>query len=95
MKELSADDKDYWWAQSSDEDRKRYAKKFLDILDLPHERLPVIERECSAMRQTAVERLSWCRHLQLLQELGHTEHHSTNYARDPELYCHCKRHEHN
>lgn len=61
----------------------------LRILDLPAERLPVLESEYSSIRDIAQEKLKWCRHIDLLQDLRHTKHPSTHYKENPNRVCVC------
>jgi hypothetical protein len=55
------------------------------------DRLPVFEREVESHRDIGRERLNWCRHIQLIQDLEHTRSKSTYCTRDPERYCLCEK----
>lgn len=67
------------------------AKFMLQALGLPKERLPVLEREAESLRDIAGERVHWCRHIELLQDLRHTEHPATYYRTDPDRHCLCQK----
>ncbi len=48
-------------------------------------------REALSLRDIARERVNWCRHIQLIQDLGHTLNPLTSYAYDPERRCLCEK----
>lgn len=50
-------------------------------------------REVLSFRDIARERVNWCRHIQLIQNLGHTLDPLTFYAADPVRYCYCERYQ--
>jgi hypothetical protein len=79
-------------SQKSDEELKANSMQTLRVLGLPSERLPVMEREYHSIRDQARERLDWCRHLNLLQDLRHTQHPSTHFRSDPQRICECTFH---
>lgn len=76
-------------ANFSDQEVSRYAEKILELAELPAERLPMVERDCFSRRDISNEKLSWCRHLELIQDLEHEKSPSTHYAKDPTRYCKC------
>jgi hypothetical protein len=78
-------------AKYSDEEVARYAEDVLEASGLPRDRLEVITREVNSFRDIARERVSWCRHIQLIQDLQHTASPQTYYASDPLRYCYCER----
>jgi hypothetical protein len=86
----SAEQPDNMIALASDAELHRFAHDCLQSLELPLDRLPVIERECESMRCIAVEQRTWCRHLELFQDLRHTQSPRTHYLRDPDRSCYCK-----
>jgi hypothetical protein len=67
------------------------ARFTLDSLGLPAYRLPVLERDAEACRQIARERVDFCRHVNLVQDLSHTRSPSTCYATDPLRACICEK----
>ena len=75
----------------SDEDIERIAEDMLAANDLPRDRLAVMTREAMSFRDIARERVGWCRHIQLIQDLGHTQSPLTYYAYDPQRYCLCEK----
>ncbi|MGI9067353.1 MAG: DUF4365 domain-containing protein [Pyrinomonadaceae bacterium] len=76
-------------ANFSDDKVSEYAAQMLRILELPTDRLPVLENEYSSIRYIAREKLTWCKHIDLLQDLRHTQHPSTHYKKDPNRLCVC------
>lgn len=77
------------YASFSDEQVSQYAKKILELSELPPERLAIVERDCFSRRDISNEKLNWCRHLELIQDLEHEQHPATHYAKDPTRYCKC------
>lgn len=84
-------DPDVREAGSSDEDIERIAEDMLAANDLPRDRLAVMVREALSFRDIARERVGWCRHIQLIKDLGHTRSPVTYYAYDPLRYCYCEK----
>ncbi|HEX7313849.1 MAG TPA: DUF4365 domain-containing protein [Pyrinomonadaceae bacterium] len=80
-------------ADFSDDKVREYAAQMLRILELPTERLPVMEHEYFSIRGIAREKFKWCRHIELLQDLRHTQNFSTMYRRDPPRVCVCNLHQ--
>ncbi len=78
-------------AAYSDEDVERIAGDMLAVNDLPRSRLDIMTREVMSLRDIARERVGWCRHIQLMQRLGHTQSPATFYACDPERSCCCEK----
>ena len=85
------DDPDVREARFTDEDMGRYAEDVLEASGLPRDRLAVMTREVFSFRDVARERVHWCRHIQLIQDLGHTRSPVTFYAYDPERRCYCEK----
>jgi hypothetical protein len=79
-------------AQITDEEIAQNASRMLRLLELPAERLPILEREYISHRDIANEQLSWCRYLELIQDKRHELHASTRYRTDPQRYCRCELH---
>ena len=86
-------DPDNQVAGRTDEEVRNTARRILEGSGLPMDRLPVFEREVQSHRDIGRERLNWCRHIQLIQDLQHTRSRSTSYALDPERYCFCEKFE--
>jgi hypothetical protein len=80
------DDQD---ANLTDEGVRERVEYYLETARLPRERLPVLRREIMSLRDIARERMTWCRHLQLIQNKQHSLSASTLYERDPERWCFC------
>jgi Domain of unknown function (DUF4365) len=89
--ERQAVDEDVHLANETDEALRSIAEFSLEAAHLPPERLPVVEREWQALRLIARERVRFCRHLQLLQNLTHTRSPDTHYRTDPPRGCLCER----
>lgn len=85
------EDADFRWAAETDERLRELASEVLRELNLPTERLPILERDAFSMREISQERLSWCRYIELIQSLRHAEHPATHYLRDPSRYCTCEK----
>lgn len=83
------EDEDHRVAREPDARLKQFARQQLENLQLPAERLPVLEREAFAMREEAQARLNWCRHIELIQDKTHTLEHTTLYAQDPYRMARC------
>jgi hypothetical protein len=88
----SPKDDDDATAAIPDDQIERYATSSLEALQLPPDRLPVLVREWISLRAAAREKLDWCRHLELRQNLLHTRSSATAYATDPPRICRCKLH---
>jgi hypothetical protein len=87
-----AEDEDVHIANEPDEGVRSVAQFVLDSLELPLDRLPVLVREATSIRTIARERISWCRHLNLIQDLRHTLNPATCYLTDPNRACECEKH---
>jgi len=79
-------------AQMSDKELSQYAAEMLRTLNLPEERLPVMEREYSSYRDIARERLNWCGQIELIQDKRHELLPATHYRTDPTRFCLCRLH---
>jgi hypothetical protein len=77
-------------ANFSDDKVREYAAQMLRILQLPPERLSVLEDEYFSIRFIAQEQLNWCRHIDLHQDLRHTQNSATHYLQKPNRVCICK-----
>lgn len=73
----------------TDQEISKFAKRFVQIVGLPPERLPIVERDMSSRRDISREKFEWCRHLELIQDLEHERHIETHYAVDPKRYSRC------
>jgi len=83
-------DSDFSLAEYPRELIRKTARDTLRALDLPDNRLPILEREIESYSDIARERLHWCQHIDLIQDIRHTRDQSTHYARDPERLCMCQ-----
>jgi hypothetical protein len=73
----------------TDDDIRAMARMALESLGIPVDRLPLVEKDCFAGRVIARERRAWCRHIQLHQNLAHSQIPETAYDVDPERICVC------
>lgn len=93
FKELAQPKSEEEWAainaNFSDREVRKYAQKILEMAELPAERLPILERDCFSRRDISNEKFSWCRHLELIQDLEHEGQPATHFAKDPTRYGKC------
>ncbi len=73
----------------SDIDVQRISKLTLREMDLPIERLPLVEKDFFLGRYIAEQRRDWCRHIELEQDLTHLQSPATKYLNDPERFGLC------
>ena len=69
------------------------AKRLQLVYDLPDGRMPTLKNGILAMRDIARERISWCRYIELLEDLAHTENRNTYYLVDPDRHCRCQKYD--
>jgi tetratricopeptide (TPR) repeat protein len=79
---------------ASDADLGRFARETIRSLRIPQERIGNVLKDFKSLRRIRAEQRSWCKHLELLQELGHTESRETVYSIDPNRHCKCRRYSH-
>jgi hypothetical protein len=79
-------------ANMSDETLRAYAAQALRLYDLPPDRLPAMQREYETIRESARDRLNWCRHLDRRSDDRHMRSHETMYKTDPDRICICHLH---
>jgi hypothetical protein len=82
-------DQDVAFAISTDVEIRKFAQDMAKIEGLPIDRLPIIERDCFATRDGSKERVEWCEHFEILQDLRHLAHMSTKFREDPNRICKC------
>ena len=87
----NAVDEDIHIANESDEAVESMARFSMASLGLPQDRLPVLIREAASLRTIARERVDFCRHIGLIQDLKHTWHPVTCYATEPSRACVCEK----
>jgi len=85
------DDQDAFVLGRTDDEIKAIARMAWQSLDIPASRLPLVEKDVLAGRVIAQERRDWCRHLELLQDLRHTQRSDTAYHIDPARVCICQK----
>ena len=78
---------------ASDSDVEQIARDSMRVLMLPESRFQNVLKDFRTMRQILHEKQSWCKHIELIQQLGHTASRATIYAVDPQRRCMCLRFE--
>jgi len=86
------EDTDATYGFLSDEDVERYAKTYLQAMNLPIGRLPLMQKDVRSQRGIAIERNLWCRHIDLVQDLTHLQSKQTAYAVPTDYWCVCHKH---
>jgi hypothetical protein len=86
---LKAEDQDLQHANQSDEELNRVARQFLQSVESPPARLDVIVSLLRSLRQISSERVDWCRHLQILEDLAVNSDPRTAYSELPTRKCFC------
>jgi len=92
LSDLMETDNDVLAASATDDDLPREAAAMMEVYQLPRERMPVVVREFESIRMVSRERLDWCRHMGVVQDLNHTKSRETFYATDPDRKCRCEMH---
>lgn len=85
------EENDAYIANASDEELGQFAENLLQSLLLPRDRFANIFTDLQACRLIAREQKSWCKHLELIQDLAHTKRRDTHYAVDPDRHGTCAR----
>lgn len=83
-----------FWIGLDPAQSERFARRMQRALQLPDGRLRYIRRDIDARRAIAHEKLQWCRHIELLQNLEHTHSPETHYANPPCHVGYCERYGH-
>jgi len=83
------EDSDFRLASEDNQSLTEFARDLLVAYELPTDRLPALEREWQSFRDIAIERLNWCQHIDLIENLRHTDHKDTHYKVDPPRRCVC------
>lgn len=86
---LRAEDSDVQHANQTDEELSRVARQLLRSVESPPARLDVIEDLLRSFRRISRERVEWCRHLQILEDLTMTRDPTTAYSELPTRKCDC------
>lgn len=89
LRAVREQDEDEVLAIESDDAIDQLARSTIHALGLPDNRLAAIRLEHETMRLLARERLSFCRHLGVIQDLAHTRSQATFYAEVPDQACRC------
>lgn len=89
LRAVREQDDDELLAAETDEAIDTLARSTVHTMGLPSDRLGAIRADHEAMRLLASERLSFCKHLGVKQNLEHTLRPETFYAEAPDQVCHC------
>ncbi len=85
----SSDDISQNFASLSDQEVVRFTHSMIEAWGIPKSRFENALKDFKATRMIQREKLSWCKHLEMVQDLTHTQSKSTHYAIDPERHCRC------
>lgn len=94
VQQLQSEDDDLQRVNNSDEQLSRIATQLLLSAESPPARLEVIIDLLRSYRQIARERMDWCRHLQILEDLTKTSDPKTAFGELPARKCHCSEFRH-
>jgi hypothetical protein len=89
FQQLQTEDDDLQRANQSNEQLNRIAAQLLRSVESPPARLDVIVEHLRSFRQISRERMNWCRHLQILEDLNQTSDPKTAYSELPSRKCLC------
>jgi hypothetical protein len=87
--QMRTEDADLKHASQSDEELNRVATQMLRSMESPPARLDVIVELLRSFRQISQERVNWCRHLQILEDLTVNPDPRTAYSELPTRKCFC------
>ena len=94
LTQFKQSDEDFYLANDSDESVVGFARDLVQSFGLPIDRLPVVAQCCKISRETARERIRWCRYLEVLEEKEPAFHPRIAYSRLPNHKCVCEKHGH-
>ena len=89
--ETRAKDDDLEYANDSDERLADEARYFLATLKAPAARYEIVLEHFRVIRQMAQERVNWCRHLVMLEDLSKSLIQETAYSELPSRVCRCQK----
>ena len=79
---------------ATDDDLMHFARSMAQSIRLPEARLQNVFKDLLSVQQITREKKAWCKHIELLQDLKHTQSPATYYAIDPAKACKCLRYGH-
>ena len=91
VRKSAAADKDVERAAESDERLTRFAGYLFETLRAPPARYDVVLEHCRVVRQMAQERVNWCRHVVMLEDLFKSIIQETAYSELPSRKCRCEK----
>jgi hypothetical protein len=87
--ETKQSDRDVLWASDNEAESQRFASELLRIIGSPPARAEVVNQYCQSLREIARERLHWCRHLQMLEDLSQTTNPAVAFSVLSDRSCVC------
>jgi hypothetical protein len=88
---MQQQDFDFEKAFQIDEQMKRIADQILNSVGSPPARREVIEAHLDSFRRISRERVEWCRHIQIFEDLVAAGSHLTAYSEPLSRKCSCER----
>jgi hypothetical protein len=89
VRQCGGDMDDRVLAGHDDDFVKKMAKRGLEMMGVPESRLANAERDMLSIRDIARERVGWCRNIELVQDLSHSQRPETYLVIDPDRHCRC------
>lgn len=82
-------DQDLEFAAYSDSELQRWAPVVTEIVGSPPARFEIVRQYCDSMREIAQERTTWCRYIQLKEDLSQTTDPEAAFSVLPDRSCVC------
>ena len=79
---------------ANEEDIKGFANFMMETYRIPEERRAYVMIDALCLRDLAKEKTSWCKHVEIKQDLTHTFSPQTLYAEDPNRQVTCSKFQH-
>ena len=87
LRRKASEDPDFAYANESDQELRQNARYTMEASGLPADQLPMVEKDCHCERDIARERVTWCKSINIVRDLGNPK---TMYLTDPMRYCTCE-----
>ena len=81
-----------FFLSATDENLGRFADSIIESLDIPKDRKDNVLKDLKAVQYGFKIKTNWCKYLEIIQDLRHTQSKNTSYIIDPERICKCKLH---
>jgi hypothetical protein len=79
---------------ATEEEIENFTNFLIDTYKIPDNRREIVRRDVICIRDTNREKVEWCRHIEIDQNLKHTQSSLTLYAEDPNRRVKCLKFEH-